>query len=209
VLTADTTREEIERLGAAALNIVVCESSGKEAADLLFKTCGTPYIIEEIPIGYASAVLFLERVAENLGIPAPADLPGRPEHLPGCSFLLHRRIAIISGPTRAVSMTRFLAEYGVVPRLIVIDFDSSVQEKIEPLVHAASDILIEPEHGLIVQKLREQGIDLLIGGMLEQPIAKALGIEHIDIMHGSEKTVGFTGAENLVRLLCRKKRWRR
>jgi nitrogenase molybdenum-iron protein alpha/beta subunit len=65
-------------------------------------------------------------------------------------------------------------------------------------------VLIEPSHELILQKLREHGIDLLIGGMLEQPLAKALSIDHIDIMHGSQQTVGFAGAHNLARLLGKK-----
>ncbi len=204
VLTADATREELERLGTAALNIVVCEPSGKEAAEFLKTLCGTPYIVEEIPIGHHSTIRFLERVAENLGIPAPDSLPKTPDPVPDATSLRNRRIAIIGGPTRAVSVTRFLAEYGVVPRLVVVDFDSSVKEKIECLVQPAGEVLIEPDQELILQKLREHTIDLLLGGMLEHPVAKALGIEHIDIMHGSERTVGFSGAENLVRLCCRK-----
>jgi nitrogenase molybdenum-cofactor synthesis protein NifE len=206
VLTADATREELERLGEAELNIVLCEPSGKEAAVLLRTLCGTPYILEEIPIGYHSTIRFLERVAENLGIPALVAPPEGPEMVPDDISLRNRHIAIVSGPTRAVSVTRFLAEYGVVPRLVVVDFDSSVQEKIKFLVHPAGEVLIEPNHELIVQKLKEHAIDLLIGGMLEQPIAKALSIEHIDIMHGSQKTVGFAGAHNLVRLCCKKGR---
>jgi light-independent protochlorophyllide reductase B subunit len=206
VLTADATREDLERLGEAALNVVLCEPSGKDAAVLLQDLCGTPYIIEEIPIGCHSAIRFLERVAETLGIPAPVSLPDGQDLLPDISYLRHRHIAIISGPTRAVSMTRFLAEYGVVPQLVMVDFDSSVQEKITSLIHPAGEVLIEPHHELIVQKLKDHAIDLLIGGMLEQPIAKALGIDHLDIMHGSQKTVGFSGAHNLAQLLCRKER---
>jgi nitrogenase molybdenum-cofactor synthesis protein NifE len=204
VLTADATRDDLERLGEASLNIVLCEPAGKEAAILLQARCGTPFIIEEIPIGYASTLWFLERVAEALGIPAPVFLADGPGGAPDCSFLKQRQIAIISGPTRAVSMIRFLAEYGVVPRLVVVDFDSSVQEKIRCRNLPAGEVLIEPDHGLIVQKLREHGIDLLIGGMLEQPLARALSIEHIDIMHGSQQTVGFAGAHNLAQLLERK-----
>jgi nitrogenase molybdenum-cofactor synthesis protein NifE len=204
VLTADATRDDLERLGEAALNIVLCEPAGKEAAILLQTRCGTPFIIEEIPIGYASTIRFLERVAAALGLPAPVFPPAGPDRAPDCSFLRHRQIAIISGPTRAVSMIRFLAEYGVVPRLVVVDFDSSVQEKIRCQNLPAGEVLIEPDHELIVQKLREHEIDLLIGGMLEQPIAKALSIEHIDIMHGSQQTVGFAGAQNLAQLLERK-----
>jgi len=206
VLTADATLEDLERLGEAALNVVLCEPSGKEAAVLLQTLCGTPYIIEEIPIGYRSTIRFLERVAENLGIPALVSPPDGQDLIPDIASLRHRHIAIVSGPTRAVSMTRFLAEYGIVPRLVVVDYDSSAQEKIKSLVHPAGEVLIEPNHELIMQKLKEHSIDLLIGGMLEQPIAKALGIEHIDIMHGSQKTVGFAGAHNLARLCCKKGR---
>jgi hypothetical protein len=67
-------------------------------------------------------------------------------------------------------------------------------------------VLIEPGHELIMQKLKEHTIDLLIGGMLEKPIATTLGIEHIDMMHGSQKTIGFAGASNLLQMLCRKDR---
>jgi nitrogenase molybdenum-iron protein alpha/beta subunit len=203
VLTADATLEDLERLGEAALNIVLCEPSGKEAAILLQTLCGTPYIIEEIPIGYNSAVRFLEHVAENLDIPAPV-LPAVQEPPPDTASLRQRHIAIVSGPTRAVSMARYLAESGVSPRLVVVDFDSNVQEKIRCLIHPSGELLIEPGHELIVQKLKEHAIDLLIGGMLEQPIANALGIEHIDMMHGSQKTVGFAGARNLTQMLCRR-----
>jgi nitrogenase molybdenum-iron protein alpha/beta subunit len=206
VLTADATREDLERLGEATLNIVLCEPSGKEAAILLQTRCGTPFIVEEIPIGYHSTTGFLERVAENLGIPAPGSPPDGPDHVPHIASLRQRHIAIVSGPTRAVSMTRFLAEYGVAPRLVVVDFDSSVQEKITFLIHPSGEVLIEPPHELIVRKLKEHSIDLLIGGMLEQPIAQALAIEHIDIMHGSQKTIGFAGADNLEQLLGKKGR---
>jgi nitrogenase molybdenum-iron protein alpha/beta subunit len=162
--------------------------------------------IRKIPTGYHSTIRFLERVAEALGIPATVAPPAGPGRAPDCSFLSSRHIAIISGPTRAVSLVRFLAEYNVVPRLVVVDFDSSIQEKIRCLGLPAGEVLIEPDHELIVQKLKEHKIDLLIGGMLEQPMAKALSIDHIDIMHGSQRTIGFVGAHNLARLLGRKSR---
>jgi light-independent protochlorophyllide reductase B subunit len=204
VLTADATREDLERLGEAALNIVLCEPAGREVALLLQTLFGTPYIVEEIPIGYHATIRFLERVTEALGIPATVAPPAGLDRIPDCSFLQSRHIAIISGPTRAISMIRFLAEYHVVPRLVVVDFDSSVQEKIRCQYALAGEVLIEPNHELILQKLREHEIDLLIGGMLEQPLAKALSIDHIDIMHGSQQTVGFAGAHNLARLLGKK-----
>jgi nitrogenase molybdenum-iron protein beta chain len=206
VLTADSTFRDLEQLGQAALNIVLCEPSGKDAAVLLQTLCGTPFIIEEIPLGYHASIRFLERVAETLNIPIPVTVYRDQRHEPDLSSLKNRHIAIVSGPTRAVSMTRFLTDYGIIPRLVVVDFDRSVQEKITFLIHPDGEVLIEPGHELIIEKIKEHDIDLLVGGMLEQPIAQALAIEHVDIMHGSQKTIGFAGAHNLARLCCKRKR---
>lgn len=205
VLTADATRRDLENLGRAALNIVVCEPSGRDAAELLLSRCGTPFIIQEIPIGREATSGFLAAVAERLEI-APAALPGDAGEIPDCRSLSTRRIAIVSGPTRAIALTRFLAGHGTAPRLIVVDFEGSSRDKLAQLLPPGSEVLIEPSHELIVEKLREHGIDLILGGMLELPIAKSLGIAHLDIMHGSQKTVGFTGAANLARLLCKEGR---
>lgn len=206
VLTADATLEEIRRLGRAALNIVVCEPAGKDAAELLQKKCGTPWIIEEIPMGIAATRRFLERVVERLGMPATTGTGGDRYQVSYPASLKNRRIAIVSGPTRAISLTRFFLEFGIVPRLIVVDFSAFEKEKLEPMVRSGCEVLIEPGQELIMQKLREHEIDLLIGGMLELPVAKALGIEHLDIMHGSQRTVGFDGAKNLMQLLSLSKK---
>lgn len=203
VLTADATLEEIRRIGRAALNIVLCEPAGKDAAVLLHRTCGTPFIIEEIPMGVHATQQFLERVIKAVGL---QEIPYIHEDycVIDCLPFKKRRIALVSGPTRAISMTRFFTELGIEPRLIVVDFHSTISDKLGSLALTNCEVLIEPDQELIIRKLRELNIDLLIGGMLELPLAKALGIEHLDIMHGSQRTVGFNGAKNLNNLLFRK-----
>ena len=204
VLTADATLEEIKNLGKAALNIVLCEPAGKEAAELLHKKCKTPWITEELPIGTDATRQFLTRVTRALGLQEiPIGLPER--SVVDCSSFRDRRIALISGPTRAISMTRFFMEHGVEPRLIIVDFDSTISDKLRSLALTGCEILIEPDYDVICQKLKELKIDLVIGGMMELPYAKSLGIEHLDIMHGSQRTIGFAGADNLLDLLsCHK-----
>ncbi|NLX48270.1 MAG: hypothetical protein GXY82_00010 [Methanospirillum sp.] len=202
VLTAGASLAELERLSDAALNIVVCEPSGTEAARRLEDRFGTPWIVEEFPMGQKATTGFLERVARALGLPAgTSHLPA--EEVPDLKALREKRIAIVSGPTRAVAVTRLLAAHGALPRLVAVEFDPSVRERIERMLGSAGEVLIEPDHERIVEKLREHGIDLLIGGMLELPVARSLGIGHVDVMHGSQRTVGVPGAENLLRLLCR------
>ena len=208
VLTAGATVSEIENLGAAALNIVLCEASGLEAAEALQKRFNTPFIRESLPIGPEATLSFMHRIGEALGI--PVDLPGLGEvpEIDG-SLLKDRRIAIIGGPTRALSMSRFLRDLGTMPRLVVLDFDMNKSEEISRMLGPESRILVEPEQEEITHALEEMGIDLVIGGLLEKPLAESLGIDHLDIMHGSQNTLGFSGAEHLVHLLARKSQDRR
>ena len=204
VLTADATLQQIRDLGSAALNIVVCEATGRGAAELLEQKFGMPYIVEEIPIGYKATKHFLARVSAALGMCVNLDhllpKPEQYEELP----ITDRRVAVIGGPTRAVSMTNFLSEIGIVPKLVVVDFDSNTKEKLDCLLGEGCEVLIEPEQEKILEKLDEMQIDLIIGGMLEKPMALSLGCDHIDMMHGSQKTLGFEGADNLITMLRQK-----
>jgi nitrogenase molybdenum-iron protein alpha/beta subunit len=56
----------------------------------------------------------------------------------------------------------------------------------------------------MMARMQELGVDLLIGGMRERPVAALLGIDHVDVMHGSQKTVGEQGGELLRRALERR-----
>jgi nitrogenase molybdenum-cofactor synthesis protein NifE len=203
-LTADATVEEIERLGSAALNIVVCEPAGKEAAEVLEQVCGTPFIVADIPVGHAATVRFLDHIAESLGLPHYAGHD--PDTDGACrEVLAGRRVAIVSGPTRAISMTLFLAGLGLAPSLIVVDFDSDTLDRLKDLAGPECEILIEPEQEEIRERLKTCRIDLVFGGMLEKPLAASLGIEHLDMMHGSQRTLGFAGTEHLVAALTKQK----
>jgi light-independent protochlorophyllide reductase B subunit len=203
VLAADAGLGELERLGAACLNVVVCETTGKSAAEALERKFGTPYLISELPIGPGPTREFLNLVTGNLGIawkPSPAAFQEITPDLRLCS----RNIAIVSGPTRAVSMTRFLTGIGIVPALIIIDIDSGNVDKINKLCGGKSRIMVQPDQEEIRRNLKDCSIDLLIGGMMEFPLCAELGIQHLDMMHGSEKTVGETGTRNLISVLSEK-----
>ncbi len=112
-----------------------------------------------------------------------------------------RRVAVIGGPTRAIAVTNFLKECGIEPTLIVSDFDVNTAARLSGLVSERCEVLIAPEHETILERCKAQRVDLIVGGMLERPIASSLGAEHLDIMHGSEKTVGFAGADALLKRL--------
>jgi nitrogenase molybdenum-iron protein alpha/beta subunit len=94
---------------------------------------------------------------------------------------------VIGGPTRAIAVTNFLKECGIEPTLIVSDFDVNTAARLSGLVSERCEVLIAPEHETILERCKAQRVDLIVGGMLERPIASSLGAEHLDIMHGSEK----------------------
>ncbi|MDH7593854.1 MAG: nitrogenase component 1 [Methanomicrobiales archaeon] len=202
VLTAGSTRGEMERLGEAALNVVVCETAGREAAETLRRRFGTPFIAMEFPIGYRATRQFLRRVADTLGIEAP-DLPD--EEPEADVDLSGTRIAVVGGPTRTLAMCRFLKELRGSPVLVVLD-SAPTEEAMDEMRSLAGKVLLEPGQQEIVDALGEEKIDLLIGGMLEKPLAALLKIPHIDIMHGSQKTVGLRGLKNLLSLLSEQRK---
>jgi nitrogenase molybdenum-iron protein alpha/beta subunit len=214
VLPADATLRELEGLGRAALNIVVCEPAGRAPAEVLKRRFGTPFLVEDFPIGGRAALTFLERVTAALGIPfsrrcidgETRSTPHRDEE-PGDREVQGDRdrplrVAVVGGPTRAVSMCRFLRDSGLRPVLLVVDFDAGVREKLTGPGMEDLEILIEPSQEEILTRLPALQVDLIIGGMAERPIAAMLGIPHLDMMHGSQRTACFAGERELSRMLA-------
>jgi len=205
VLTAGATLQELEGLGRAALNVVLCETTGRDAAEVLESRCGTPWIAAEFPIGREGTRRFLSQVTGALGIAggqAPAEIPeGK---IRGRNMA--RRVAIVGGPTRAVAVARFLREAGNPPVLVAVEGDPESIRKVEEAAGAGCVVLADPLQEELTARLTELTVDLLIGGMRERPIAAMLGIDHVDVMHGSQKTVGEQGGELLRKALGRKGR---
>lgn len=199
VLTAGLRKDQLLRIGDVSLNVVVCEASGRDAAQELFEKFGTPYVLCDLPVGGRATETFLEKIRTALLLPhneenqrEDTDLP-----LPHSSL----RIAIFSGPTRAIALSRFLGDLSCLPSLIVLDFPPPSFDQIKEAAGKDCLILIEPDHQAIQEALVGQKIDLILGGMLERPLASLLGIRVIDVMHGSQRTVGFEGARILSGLI--------
>ncbi|MDD1655751.1 MAG: nitrogenase component 1, partial [Methanomicrobiales archaeon] len=203
VLTAGATLRELEGLGQAALNVVVCETTGRDAAEVLERRCGTPWITVEFPLGREGTQRFLSQVTEALGIgerPSPAGVPERE----ACREETARRVAIVGGPTRAVAVARFLRGAGNPPVLVAVEGDPESVRKVEEAAGPGCVVLADPLQEEMTARLTGLAVDLLIGGMRERPLAAMLGIDHVDVMHGSQKTVGEQGGELLLRALERR-----
>ena len=215
VLSADAALGDLGRLGEAALNLVVCEPAGRAAAEFLERKYGTPFIVVPFPIGAVAARSFLEQVTSALGLPFdPGCLAGETggpgkarEVMPsgeraGEEVRPPLRVAVIGGPTRAVSMCRFLRDSGIDPVLLVVDFDAGVGEAFAAGDLQNIEVLVAPPQEEILARLSALDIDLVIGGMAERPLASMLGIRHLDMMHGSQRTACFAGERELAAILA-------
>jgi nitrogenase molybdenum-iron protein alpha/beta subunit len=203
VFTAGATPGELSRAGDASFNIVICETSGLEAAKILEERFGTPYCVVDLPIGKSATDRFLNTVDIMLGGTGQQVLS---DGLP-LPLILSRdlRVALFAGPTRAIAFSKFLTGLDYPPRLIVLDFPPQAADRIREAAGPDCRILIQPEYDEIQQNLDLLEINLILGGMFERPYAAMRGIPHIDVMHGSQKTVGYPGAEQMENLLRKAK----
>ncbi|OPX66247.1 MAG: light-independent protochlorophyllide reductase subunit B [Methanoregulaceae archaeon PtaB.Bin056] len=199
VMPAGATLDQIRRIGAASLNIVICETAGMQAALLLQQRFGTPFIRTVYPVGAGLSREFLQDVASALGISTAPDIP---EPAAGETQIPHMaRIALFSGPTRAIALARFLSSHGISPSVIVLDFGNTFADEVKKAAGDGCTVLISPRWDEIEDAMRAHRIDLVLGGLMERPIAAKLGIPLIDVMHGSLLTAGPEGGSCVLRMI--------
>jgi len=201
VMPAGATYEQIRSIGAASLNIVICETAGMQAAILLRQMFGTPFIRTVYPVGAGLSREFLEDVASALGVSKSPDIDEPPKGGPNMDC--RARIALFSGPTRAIALARFLSSHGVSPSVIVLDFGEPFANEVKDAAGNGCAVLISPGWEEIEEALESHRIDLVLGGLMEHPIAAKLGIPLIDVMHGSMLTAGPQGGAFLLRLIMK------
>jgi len=200
VIPAGAALQDLQNAGRAELNVVMCETSGLQAAQFLEETFHSPWIAPAFPAGAKLSNEFLADVAGALGIFLPEAGVVAPERR---AFEGRKpAIALCAGPTRAIALTKFLRSQGIPPRVIVIDFQTPLIGRIREAAGEDSEVLVAPGWEAIEETLVSRGVDLIIGGLMERPLASRLGVPLIDIMHGSQKTAGAEGGENILSRIC-------
>ncbi len=207
ILTAKTTLKEIENAYKACLNVVMCEASGFDAAKLMEKRFGIPYISPQLPIGIGATKDFLSEIADFMGSKIPESLLKEERmakiEIEGVGEKLKKRVCIISGASRIAPLTRFKYEIGMDHVLISIDKPGETTIKnLNSVIEEYNlnpKVLVEPDFDDVLNSIYETKPDLIIGGLYESVLSRKLEIPLCDVMHGEEMTMGFRGAVNLVR----------
>ena len=119
--TVEDNLERISRAGQAALNIVVSDTVGVEAAQKAQELHGTPYLALPLPIGPTASADFLRQVAKQLRLSKKAEAVIADEQkrfyhilepLADCfvDMELQRYAAVVGDGNYAASLTQFLTQ---------------------------------------------------------------------------------------------------
>jgi nitrogenase molybdenum-cofactor synthesis protein NifE len=199
VIPAGASYAQLRTTGSASLNIVICETSGLQVAQYLQQRFGTPYIRCVFPIGAELSQEFLIHVASALNI---SSVPSLLVQSPETSAPLHPpHVALFAGPTRAIALARFLSIHGMAPVMIILDFETPLISDVRVAAGDECTLLVSPDWDDIEDSLKSHRIGLIIGGLMERPLAARLGIPLIDVMHGSQRTAGPEGGNAVLSMI--------
>jgi len=214
-----TTVEEIETLGDSSLTLAFGKTASEAPAELLTKKCGVPNKLLPLPIGVGRTDEYIMALQSYTKEEVPYSIDEERGQLVDVLIDIHpytynKKVAIFGDPDTVLSMTEFVLEMGMIPKYILTgtpgtDFEKSAKELfmkfgIEGCKAKAAGDLFE-----LHQWIKEEGVDLLIGGTHGKYIARAedipfvrAGFPIIDrYIHSYLPLVGYKGGMRLAELI--------
>jgi len=214
-----TTVEEIETLGDSALTLAFGKAASEAPAELLTKKCGVPNKLLPLPIGVGRTDEYIMALQSFTKEEVPYSVDEERGQLVDVLIDIHpytynKKVAIFGDPDTVLSITEFVLEMGMIPKYVLTgtpgtDFERSAKELfmkfgIEGCKAKAAGDLFE-----LHQWIKEEGVDLLIGGTHGKYIARAedipfvrAGFPIIDrYIHSYLPLVGYKGGMRLAELI--------
>jgi nitrogenase molybdenum-iron protein beta chain len=214
-----TTVEEIIELGDAELTIALGKQTSEVPAITLEKKCGVPYKALSLPIGIANTDAYIMELQAYTGTEVPYELEEERGQLVDILIDIHtytfnKKVAIFGDPDTVLGIAAFILEMGMVPKYLVtgtpgVDFEKTAAELfnkfgVEGCKAKAAGDLYE-----LHQWIKEEGVDLLIGGTHGKHIAREedipfvrAGFPIIDrYVHSYMPLVGYKGGMRLAELI--------
>lgn len=210
-LTGDSSYKALKTAPAAALNIVQCAGSMMYLAKKLAERYQIPYMKVSF-IGLEDTIASLRRLAMALQdqevIAKTEELikEEREKTAPVIDFyrekLQGKKAAIyVGGGFKAVSLVKQFKELGI--DVVVIGTQTGGPDEyatIGELVDEGTVILDDTNPAELENFMLARGVDLLVGGVKERPLAYKLGAAFIDHNHDRKHPLcGFAGAINFAR----------
>ncbi len=214
-----TRVEDIIELGDASLTLAMGKITSEAPAETLSRKCGVPYKLLPLPIGVGRTDEYLLALQAYSKKEIPYSLEEERGQLVDILIDIHpytfnKKVAIFGDPDTVLGLAEFALEMGMLPMYLVTGTPGESFEK------AADELFIKfgIEDGKakssgdlfeLHQWIKEEGVDLLIGGTHGKYIARAedipfvrAGFPIIDrYIHSYQPLVGYKGAIRLAELI--------
>lgn len=214
-----TTVEEIIGLGDSEYALAVGKFASEAGAEALDKKCHVPFKTITMPIGIGNTDKYVMELQSFSKAEVPYSLEEERGQLVDILIDIHpytynKKVAIFGDPDTVLGITEFVLEMGMIPKYVVTGtpgeaFVTAAEALftkfgIEGCIAKASGDLFE-----LHQWIKEEGVDLLIGGTHGKYIARAedipfvrAGFPIIDrYIHSYLPLTGYKGGMRLAELI--------
>ncbi|MDR0882350.1 MAG: nitrogenase iron-molybdenum cofactor biosynthesis protein NifE [Candidatus Adiutrix sp.] len=209
--TGDASYETLLRAPSARLNVVQCAGSMMYLAGRMEEEFHQPWVKASF-FGLDDTASALKKVADLVGDAghrrrAEALINRETERVsrviePYRPRLAGKKAAIfVGGGFKAISLVRQFNELGIETVLVGTQTGRPEEyEVLSRLVQPGTVILDDANPAELETFMREQGADILVGGVKERPLAYKMGIAFCDHNHERKMPLaGFAGVENFTR----------
>lgn len=214
-----TTVEEIISLGDSEFTLAVGKFASEAGAEALDKKCHVPFKTITMPIGIGNTDKYIMELQSFSKEEVPYSLEEERGQLVDILIDIHpytynKKVAIFGDPDTVLGITEFVLEMGMIPKYVVTGTPGEAfvtaagalftKFGMEGCTAKASGDLFE-----LHQWIKEEGVDLLIGGTHGKYIARAedipfvrAGFPIIDrYIHSYLPLVGYRGGMRLAELI--------
>ncbi|MFZ5448530.1 MAG: nitrogenase iron-molybdenum cofactor biosynthesis protein NifE [Thermodesulfobacteriota bacterium] len=207
-ITGDGRVDDLRRAHGAALNVVQCSGATMDLAKMMQEEYGIPWLrvsyfgVEDMAESlYAVARFFndpdiMERTKELVREELSVLYPRLREFQ---QALFGKKAAIyVGGAFKAFSLVKAFRLLGM--KVVLVGSQTGTQEDYQELHDVTDDgtIIVDDSNPLELSSfLKEQDVDIFVGGVKERPIAYKLGVGFCDHNHERKEALeGFVGMLN-------------
>ncbi len=215
-----TRVEEIINLGSAALALALGRAASEAPAETLSKKCNVPYKILPQPIGIGRTdeyILALQSFSKN---EVPYVFEEERGQLVDILMDIHpytynKKVAIFGDPDTVLGLAEFALEMGMIPKYLLTGtpgeaFEREAKELFVKFGVRGCSAKAAGDLYELHQWIKQEGVDLLIGGTHGKYIARAedipfvrAGFPIIDrYVHSYMPLVGYKGGMRLAEFIC-------
>lgn len=215
-----TKVEDIIQLGDCISSIAFGKFSSEAAAEVLYKKCHVKYQLLPLPIGIGRTddyILELQKITKD---EVPYQLEEERGQLVDILIDIHpytynKKAAVFGDPDTVLGIAEFLLEMGMIPKYLLTGtpgeaFEEAAEELFSKFGVSGCKAKSSGDLFELHQWIKQEGVDLLIGGTHGKYIARAEDIPYVRAgfpiidryIHSYMPLVGYKGGMRLAEMIA-------